>query len=390
MKYKKLGDICEIVTGTTPKSHIKEYWNGNLKWITPAELTDSSFVISDTERHITEEAVKKSGLKPFPKGTVLLSSRAPIGKVAIAGCEMYCNQGFKNLICSDEIYNVYLYFFLKSKTDYLNSLGRGATFKEISKSIVENIQIPLPDLPQQHRIVANLDKISHLISLRQSQLSQLDTLVKAKFVEMFGDLGVNPKRWRSIKMKEGCQSDDDIKCGPFGTQLAKSDYQKSGIPLWGIPQINSAFKKDATDYLTEEKANELDAYSIIPGDIAMSRKGNVGMCAVYPMNFPKGVIHSDILRIRLDPKKFNSLFMMYQLHLSPRIQRQISIVSHGAIMAGINVTKLKEIFVMVPPLSLQSQFASFVQQVESTKSTLTRSLTELTTLKKKLMQEYFG
>ena len=83
----------------------------------------------------------KAGLKPFPEGTVILSSRAPIGKTAIAGCEMYCNQGFKNLICSDEINNKYLYFFLSSKTVYLNSLGRGATFKELSKKIVENIEL---------------------------------------------------------------------------------------------------------------------------------------------------------------------------------------------------------------------------------------------------------
>ena len=105
-KYK-LGDICEIVSGSTPKTSVKEYWNGDIKWITPAELNDDTYVISDSARKITELAVRKTGLTPFPKGTVILSSRAPIGKVAIAGCEMYCNQGFKNLICSEKINNRY-------------------------------------------------------------------------------------------------------------------------------------------------------------------------------------------------------------------------------------------------------------------------------------------
>ena len=90
----RLGDVCTVVSGSTPKSNIPEYWDGNIKWITPAELTDDSYIISDSVRHITELGVSKTGLKPFPEGTVILSSRAPIGKTAIAGCEMYCNQGF--------------------------------------------------------------------------------------------------------------------------------------------------------------------------------------------------------------------------------------------------------------------------------------------------------
>ena len=144
---------------------------------------------------ITELAVKKTGLKSFPEGTVILSSRAPIGKVAIAGCEMYCNQGFKNLICSKKINNKYLYWFLKGNTVFLNSLGRGATFKELSKSIVSNIEINLPDIVYQKKAVETLEKVSEIIALRKRELSSLDDLIKARFVEMFGDPATNPMRW---------------------------------------------------------------------------------------------------------------------------------------------------------------------------------------------------
>lgn len=147
----KLGDVCEIVSGSTPKTSIAEYWDGDLKWITPAEITDETYIITDSVRKITELGVKKTGLTPFPEGTVILSSRAPIGKVAIAGSEMYCNQGFRNLICSDKINNRYLYWFLKGNTTFLNSLGRGATFKEISKKIVADIEINLSDKEQQKK-----------------------------------------------------------------------------------------------------------------------------------------------------------------------------------------------------------------------------------------------
>ena len=113
MEKYKLGDICEIVSGSTPKTNIDEYWEGTIKWITPAELNDDTYIITDSVRKITELAVKKTGLKSFPEGTVILSSRAPIGKVAIAGCEMYCNQGFKNLICSKKINKVFFSLVIK-------------------------------------------------------------------------------------------------------------------------------------------------------------------------------------------------------------------------------------------------------------------------------------
>ena len=184
---RKLGEICRIVSGSTPKTGIPEYWDGNLKWITPAELDDKSRTVNDTKRTITELGAIKTGLTPLPAGTVLLSSRAPIGKVAITGCEMYCNQGFKNLICSDLINNEYLYWFLKGKTQCLKSLGRGATFKEISKTIVADIEINLPDIEEQEKIVNCIKKIDSRLFMLRAEISRLDELIKARFVEMFKD-----------------------------------------------------------------------------------------------------------------------------------------------------------------------------------------------------------
>ena len=386
----KLGEVCTIVSGSTPKTSVTSYWDGNIKWITPAELNEDTFYIMDSVRHITEEGKEKTGLSYLPAGTVILSSRAPIGKTAIAGCEMCCNQGFKNLICSDAIYNEYLYFFLKSKTDYLNSLGRGATFKEISKSIVESIEIPLPEVNQQKEIAEKFKKLEQLISLRKQQLAKLDELVKARFVAMFGDLASPACPWKKEKIVNICADQDDIKCGPFGTQLSKDEYQSTGVAVWEIPQINSNFLLKPTHFITAEKALQLESYSIIPGDIAMSRKGNVGRCAVFPENLKNGIIHSDVLRIRIDKKRAVPTFMMHQLHNSNFIKHQIELVSSGAIMAGINVTKLKEIEVHLPPLTLQNEFAAFVERVDQQKQTVQQSLEKLELMRKALMQEYFG
>ena len=198
-------------------------------------------------------------------------------------------------------------------------------------------------------------------------MKYLDEAVNARFVELFGDLA-NPKcQWKKEKLVDACKNPDDIKCGPFGTQLSKDEYCLSGVAVWEIPQINSGFATQPTHFLTDEKANQLEAYSIKSGDIAMSRKGNVGRCAVFPETMEDGIIHSDVLRIRIDNDLVLPVFMMHQLHYSGAVQHQIELVSSGAIMAGINVTKLKQIEVHIPPLELQQQFAVFVAEVNKSK-----------------------
>ena len=146
-----LSEISTIYTGTTPSTKEKENWDGKIPWITPAELSEDSFFVFDSERKITEKGLKSKSLSLMPKNTVLLSTRAPIGKVAIAGIEMCCNQGFKNFHCNNTILNpIYLYTLLKNNNEYLNSLGTGTTFKEISKTNVSKIKVPVANISLQN------------------------------------------------------------------------------------------------------------------------------------------------------------------------------------------------------------------------------------------------
>ena len=171
-KLKPISEIGQVVSGATPKTSRYEYWNGDNVWITPAELSDESFVIYDSERKLTYEGVDSCAVTLLPVGTVILSSRAPIGKVAIAGVEMYCNQGFKNIIPRNVVSSIYLYELLKMETEYLKSLGRGATFKEISKQIVENIRVKVPPIELQNQFatfVAQVNK-SKLLAASQPQI----------------------------------------------------------------------------------------------------------------------------------------------------------------------------------------------------------------------------
>lgn len=249
-----------------------------------------------------------------------------------------------------------------------SGLVNGATRQKLTQSTLKKMCIPKRTVKQQLQIVQELNIIKKLITARNLALQWLDDLIRARFVELFGDLANPECKWKKNLLVDACLNKDDIKCGPFGTQLSKDEYTTEGIAVWEIPQINMGFQCEPTHFLTEEKANQLEAYSLIPGDIAMSRKGNVGKCALFPEEYSSGIIHSDVLRIRVDKKNVNPVFMMYQLHFSQAVTRQIELVSSGAIMAGVNVTKLKQIYVHIPPIYLQNQFADFVAQIDKSKS----------------------
>lgn len=183
-------------------------------------------------------------------------------------------------------------------------------------------------------------------------------------MEQFGSAG---KNFPLCSIIDACVDKGDIKCGPFGTQLKQAEYTSEGVPIWGIPQINSEFVIKPDAYVTREKAEELSSFSLAPGDIAMSRKGNVGQCAVYPDYLESGIIASDVLRIRIDKNRLIPRFLQFQLHHSDSVRRQVLNVSSGTVMAGINVTKLKTIQVYLPPMSLQEQFVQLVEQSDKSK-----------------------
>ena len=384
----RLGDVCTVVSGTTPKSDRPEYWDGNINWVTPAELTDDSDIIFESQRKITEKAVLDSSLKPFPAGTVLLSSRAPIGKVAIAGVEMYCNQGFKNLICSDRIYNRYLYHYLKYKTDYLNSLGRGATFKEISKSIVENIEIPLPPLDEQRKIAAVLDKVSDLVAKRRQQLDKLDELVKSRFIEMFGDPVTNTFGWKQALL---CGVTSKIGSGatPKG---GKESYQTEGITLIRSMNVHDGrFEYKDLAHITDEQAAQLDNVTVEDGDVFINITGaSVARSCIVPKDTLPARVNQHVAIIRcirawLHPIFANNMF------LNDRFKRQLLDIgeSGGATRQAITKQQLENLTVILPPLELQEQFVAFVAQTDKVKLTIQRSSDKLEVLKNTLMQKYF-
>lgn len=222
-KEYKIGDISEVIGGGTPSTKINEYWGGEIPWLTPRDLTNHKSVqISKGERSITKLGLDKSSARLLPKGTVLLTSRAPIGYVAIATNPISTNQGFKNLIPKEGIsLGLFLYYWLKDNKEYLEANGSGTTFSEISGTVVKLLDISLPPLPEQKAIAEVLSSLDDKIDLLHRQNETLEKMAETLF-----------KKWFVEDADDGWEEAEISKIAIFknGKSKPKSDGE---IPIYG-------------------------------------------------------------------------------------------------------------------------------------------------------------
>ena len=369
--YKKLGEVATIIGGSTPKSNIEEYWGGTHYWVTPADLDGNKYQ-GATPRTITDLAVQKTNLQLLPIGTVLLSSRAPIGKVAITTAPMYCNQGFKNIVCSNLLINEFVYWFLFGKVDYLNSLGRGATFKEISKRATEQIPIPVPPLAEQERIVAELDLLSDIIEKKKEQLKAYDQLAQSIFYTMFGDPIDNPKGWETKKLKE------------VSTLINGRAYKQNELLSEGkykVLRVGNFFTNSNFYYSDLELEDNKYCDN---GDLLFAWSASFG---AFIWNGGKVIFHYHIWKVLYDEQQLNKIF--YRFLLNTMTNAFMNDV-HGIGMVHLTKQGMEEYNIPIPPLSLQQEFAEKVEAIERQKALVQQSIEETQTMFDYSMDKYFG
>lgn len=246
-------EAARVVGGATPKSGTAEYWGGDILWTTPKDLTnlDGKF-LTDTPRKITAAGLQSCSAEVLPTNSVLFSSRAPIGHVAINSVPIATNQGFKSFIPNESLDASFLYWWLDANRDHLQSLGTGATFKEVSKATVERIKIPLPPLEEQKRIAGILDQADALRRLRTRAVEKLNTLGQAIFHEMFGDPILNERKWPYAEIGE---TSIEISDGNYAEKYPKaSDFVAAGVPFIRANNIrNGTVVADDLRYISEKK-----------------------------------------------------------------------------------------------------------------------------------------
>jgi len=285
-EVKKLGDCATILQGGTPSTLNPKYWNGNIIWVTPSEITKlKSMYISDSERKITHDGLINSSATIVPAGTILLCSRATIGELAIATQPMTTNQGFKNLIPKENLNNVFLAYLLLSLKKTIISLAIGTTFLEISKKNLSNISIPLPLLAEQKAIAETLETFD-------AHIKNLSDLIEKK--KAIRDGALEDLMSGRIRLKNFSGDWEIKKLGEIGEWESGSTpsrnnpaYYKNGKIFWvKNTDLNDDFLKSSEEKITEKALKENFLKIKKPGTIliAMYCGETVGKLSILDVN----------------------------------------------------------------------------------------------------------
>lgn len=332
--------------------------------------------------------------KEAKPGDILISVRAPIGALNIADVDCCIGRGLAALTVNEKICSKgYLWHALRGKVKELNQKGTGSTFKAISKNTLAETEIRLPSLDEQMHIAVVLDKVDDLISLRKQQLAKLDELVKARFVELFGDPVANPFGWRKLTVQQAIDEkiiDKPLDGNHGGKHPKTSDYVPSGIPfIMANNLVEGKVDLENCAFISRKQADSLDKGFAKDGDVLITHKGTIGRTAILHCSYPYIMLTPQVTYYRpktgIIPEYLKAYFD------TDYFQGIIgNIASVGSTRAYIGITAQQELPLIVPPMELQKQFAAFVEQTDKSKLAIQQSLDKLETLKKALMQKYFG
>ena len=371
-----LGDICQIAMGQSPSS---DTYTMNKAGV-PFFQGNADF---GEENPIPRIWCNKP-IKIANENDILISVRAPIGSINIANRKCCIGRGLAKITPNICVYLRYLIWFLRSRTKFLQDNGTGTTFKAINKKQLETLPISLPNVNEQMQIGQVLDKLSSLINLKKKQYRVLDKLVKSQFIETFGDPVINNKEL-PVRLLGDISL---IKTGPFGSLLHKEDYENSNHFLVNPQHIfRDSIHCKSGESISDKKFHQLTAYHLLPGDIVLARRGEMGRCAVVKS---VGLIcGTGSLIIRVN--KSILLPQVIQLMISlPSYRKFIQSRSVGATLENINAKITSALPVIVPKLNIQTTFMKKIDQLNKSKFVIQQSIEKLELLKKSLMQQYFG
>ena len=300
------------------------------------------------------------------------------------------NQRVCRLAPKDSIDKDYLFYFMPVALKRIEEKTPFVTVKHLSAKELNKIEIPVLPLEEQRKIAETLSKVDELIAFREQQLAKLDELVKSQFTEMFGDPINNPMKWIVSKIEDiAAQEKNALKAGPFGSALMKEFYVRSGYKIYGQEQVICGDASFGDYYIDEEKYKELKNCAVQAGDILISLVGTYGKTLIMPDNYEAGIINPRLMKITLNKNKVTPIYFKYYFE-SNALKASMDANTHGGTMGILNLGIIRQMKIQVPPLSLQNQFAAFVERVDQQKQTVQQSLEKLELLKKALMQEYFG
>ena len=384
----KLGDICKIQSGGTPSKNRADFFGGNIPWITTIALNKEVITADDAVEWITDKAIVENSAKIVPPNSIMVGTRVGIGKVAINAIPMATSQDIVSLININTDYwdKGFLCKFILSKKEFLMSKARGATIKGIQIETLSSLEVPDLELSTQRRIASILDKVTDLIAKRRAQLEKLDLLVKSRFVEMFGDPVENPFGYSVEKLEKYITF---LTSGSRGWSQYFSDEGKYFITIKNVKHCNITL--DNVQHINPPNNMEAIRTKVEEGDLLISITADLGRTGVVTKKIAEygAYINQHLTCIRLDKQRLNPVYTAYFLE-SPAGKVQFDSKNQNGVKAGLNFNGINSLLLVVPPIESQLNFVKYVESVDELKSTIQQSLETLETLKKALMQEYFG
>lgn len=388
MNIIPLGELCNIVSGGTPSRSEAEYWNnGTIPWIKISNIKGK--FVDEADEFITQAGLDHSSAKRLPKGTILYTIFATLGEVGILNIDACTNQAIAGITIKDpkQITSDYLYYFLKSKKAYVSCLGRGVAQNNINLSILRAIHVPLPSADEQYAVVLMLDKITSIIVTRQKQLQKLDELVKARFVEMFGDMLLNDMAWQESTLDTLA----DVVSGiTKGRKIRETELIE--VPYMAVSNVKDGYIDWTTVKTIMATKQEIEQYRLLPYDVLMTEGGDpdkLGRGSVITKPLKNSIHQNHIFRVRLQTERILPVYFSEYLQHQKAKRYFLGCAKQTTGIASINMKQLRALPVLVPPLKLQEQFAVFVEQTDKSKVAVQKSLDEAQLLFDSLMQKYF-
>ena len=367
----RLGDIFTITSGGTPDKKKSEYYaNGTIPWVKTGDLKNQ-YVQTGIEC-ITEEGLNNSSAKLFPPNTVLVAMYgATIGACSILPYEASTNQACAAFLPNEKVMPTYLYYFLSSKKEQFIKDGVGGAQPNISAGYLKNVHFDFIPMQQQNNMVRTLDKVSELIALRKEQLAKLDELVKSRFIELFGEPVLNQHGWQKAALEANATLLN-------GRAYKQDELLDSG--KYPVLRVGNFFSNRGWYYSDLELDD--DKYCDT-GDLLYAWSASFGP---QIWNGGKVIYHYHIWKV-LVGEAYNKQFLCKLLEYATE---SLMGDTHGIAMMHLTKSGMEKTEFIVPPIELQEQFAAFVEQIDKSKLAIQESLAELETLKKALMQQYFG
>ncbi len=356
---KPLGEICSTTSGGTPSRSHPEYFGGAIPWIKSGDLTDGDVIACD--ENITEEAIRSSSAKLFPQGTVLVAMYgATVGKLGMLGMEAATNQAVCGITPSDELDRWFLFYFLLSQRQNLIGQSAGGAQPNISQKIVRELLVPVPPLPEQRRIVDLLSRAEGIVRLRREAEKKAAELIPALFLDMFGDPGRNPKGWPVAAVGNLAS----VQTGATPSRENLAYYFEAKIPWVKTGEVNGGIISETEEKISELALSETNCKIFPVGTIlvAMYGQGKTrGRAAVLGIPAATNQACAAILPSSNIETDFLFVFLQTQYE-------QLRAMAHGGNQANLNLSMIKGLSLIVPPIAKQQQFSQHLDEIRSIQS----------------------